>query len=309
MSQKPRIGFIGLGLMGAGIAGNILAKGYPLRVMAHRNRAPVEALVAKGAVEATSPAELARGADMVLICVTSSVEVEAVISGPNGILEAARDGLIVIDITTADPASTRRLAAALAENGGVLVDAPVTRTPKEAAEGRLNAIVGAAPGMLARIRPVLETYCENIFHVGPTGSGHTVKLLNNFLSQSMHALLGEAFATADRAGVDPEKLCQVLASGGANSGAFQAVSPYYLSGDDSRIRFSIRNAEKDLRYYNRMAESLGAVSFMGHTAQQVMTLAAGLGYADSYVSHIYEALAGLDAHAAPVPNQPTSPRE
>ena len=173
--KSKKIGFIGVGLMGHGAAKNILEDGYPLTVLAHRNRKPVDDLIERGAGEAGSAAELAGSVDILFTCVSNSAVMEQVVCGEGGILTGARDGLILVDMTTAEPSSTVTLGAALAEKGVVLVDGPVTLTPKEAEEGRLNIMIGADLAVLDQIRPVLETFCEHIFHTGPLGSAHTLK--------------------------------------------------------------------------------------------------------------------------------------
>jgi 3-hydroxyisobutyrate dehydrogenase-like beta-hydroxyacid dehydrogenase len=176
-----RIGFIGVGLMGHGMAKNLVEKGFPTTVLGNRNRVPVEDLVQRGATEGRDPASVAESADIVVICVTGSPQVEAIIEGPKGVLASARDGLIVMDCSTSEPDSTARLGAALAAKGATLVDAPLARTPKEAAEGRLNVMVGAEPAVFDCVEPVLKAFAENIFHVGGPGAGHKTKLVNNFL--------------------------------------------------------------------------------------------------------------------------------
>ena len=225
VSMAERIGFIGAGLMGHGMAKNIVEKGYPLTVLAHRNRAPVEDLLARGATEAKSPAALARASDVVILCVPSSAEVEACVFAEDGILAGAHDGLIVIDCTTAEPTSTERMAKALAAKDVRFADAPLTRSPKDAEAGRLNTLVGADAATLAAIRPVLETFSENVFHIGPVGSGHKLKLINNFLSQGVAALVAEAVTTATKAGVDLRTLFDVVSAGGANSACSSASCP------------------------------------------------------------------------------------
>ena len=130
--SKPRIGYVGVGLMGHGAAKNIVEKGYPLTIMGHRNRAPVEDLVKRGAKEAKSAADAARASDILFLCLPSSVEVEATIYGPDGALEGAHAGLIVVDSTTSDPNSTRRIGADLERRGARMLDAPLGRSPKEA---------------------------------------------------------------------------------------------------------------------------------------------------------------------------------
>ena len=200
--MSRRVGFIGAGLMGHGMAKNIVEKGFALTVLGHRNRPPVEDLLGRGASEAASPAALARASEVVILCLPSSAEVEHCVLSEAGILAGAHEGLIVIDATTAEPASTERVAAALAAEGVRFADAPLTRSPKDAEAGRLNTLVGADEATFAAVRPVLEAYCENIFHVGPIGSGHKLKLINNFMSQGMAALIAEAATTATKAGVD-----------------------------------------------------------------------------------------------------------
>ncbi len=139
-----KIGFIGIGLMGHGIAKNLLANGYPVTTMAHRNRAPLEYLVARGAVEASSPREIAENSDVVIICVAGAPQFESVVYGENGVMVAAREGLIVMDCTTNEPAMTERANADFAAKGAPVVDAPIALTPKEAEEGQLNVMVGAS---------------------------------------------------------------------------------------------------------------------------------------------------------------------
>ena len=170
MSDKPVIGFIGLGYMGHGMAKNILKGGYPLQVKGHRNRAPVESLVAMGAVEAASPKAMAEASDIIHLCLSNSPQVEAVIRGPDGILAGARPGLIVIDTTTADPTSTLALAAEMAAEGVTLVDAPLGRTPKEAEAGTLDAMVGAEEAVFEAVRPVINCWAGTVTRIGLAGS-------------------------------------------------------------------------------------------------------------------------------------------
>jgi 3-hydroxyisobutyrate dehydrogenase-like beta-hydroxyacid dehydrogenase len=287
--MAERIGFIGAGLMGHGMARNIVEKGFRLTVLAHRNRAPVEDLLARGATEAESPAELARATDVVILCVPSSPEVEECVLGEDGIITGTHDGLIVVDCTTAEPISTARVARALAAKGVRFADAPLTRSPKDAEAGRLNTLVGADEATLAAVRPVLETFCENIFHVGPVGSGHTLKLINNFLSQGVAALVAEAVTTATKAGVDLGTLFEVVSAGGANSAVFQRFMPWVL-GQDSGMVFKLKNGQKDVRYYTHLAEAVGSTAFLGEAVHQIYTLAVAQGEGENYVPALARAL-------------------
>src|SRR5688572_4987469 len=222
--SNPRIGFIGIGLMGHGMAKNLLAKGFPLAFIVHRDRSRLDDLVAAGAKEVKTPAELATASDVVILCVTGSPQVEANVFGEGGLLSAARAGLTVIDTSTAEPGSTARIREAFAAKGVAFVDAPLARTPKEAEEGRLNTMVGASDADFARVKPVLEAFCENIFHVGPPGSGHTLKLINNFLAMTQVAAIAEAFAVASRAGLPLQKFFEAVSGGAVNSGIFQMMA-------------------------------------------------------------------------------------
>ena len=287
--MAQRIGFIGAGLMGRGMAKNIVDKGYRLTVLAHRNRAPIEDLLGRGATEAKSPAAIARASDIVILCVPSSVEVELCVFAENGIMAGAHEGLIVIDCTTAEPSSTERVAKALGSKNVHFADAPLTRSPKDAEAGRLNTLVGANEATLAAIRPVLETFSENIFHIGPIGSGHKMKLINNFLSQGIAALVAEAVTTATRAGVDLETMFEVVSAGGANSSVFQRFMPWVL-GRDSGMVFRLKNGQKDVRYYTHLAEAVGATAFLGEAIHQLFTLAVAQGEGDSYVPALARAL-------------------
>ncbi len=172
MSDKPVIGFIGLGFMGHGMAKNIRQNGYELWVRGRKNRQPIDSLVSMGAQEASSPKQMAEVCDIIHICLSNSPQVEAVMRAEDGILAGARSGLIVVDTSTADPGSTEALAAELAAKGGHLVDAPLGGTPVQAEAGELGAMVGCAPEILEQVRPVIDCWAGSITHIGPIGSGH-----------------------------------------------------------------------------------------------------------------------------------------
>jgi 3-hydroxyisobutyrate dehydrogenase-like beta-hydroxyacid dehydrogenase len=200
-----------------------------------------------------SAAEVAARADVVILVLTGSPQVEAVLTAPGGVLEGLRPGTVVIDCSTAVPSSTLRMAQAVQAAGGRFLDTPMTRTPKEAAEGRLNLLVGGDAALLAECLPLLQCFAENITHAGPVGAGHSMKLLHNFVSLGMVTLLSEAAACASAHGVSPDVFVQVLAQGGGGGTALERLKPYLLTKDPTGLRFSIANACKDLGYYNAMA--------------------------------------------------------
>lgn len=253
-----RIGMVGIGYMGHGIAANLLKHGWPLTVLEHPGNQPLDTLRLAGVRTETSAARLAAGADVVIVCVTGTPQVEDVLLGPGGILAGLRAGTVVVDCSTAVPASTLELAAAVREAGGRFLDAPMTRTPKEAAEGRLNLLVGGDAALFDEMRPLLACFAENITHAGPVGAGHRMKLLHNYVSLGFVALLAEAAACAGRAGVDPAVFVDVLAKGGGGGVALERVKPYLLARDPSGLKFAMANAQKDLGYYTRMSADAGA---------------------------------------------------
>lgn len=278
-----RIGFIGAsGLMGHGMARSLLAKGFELSLTVHRNRERVADLLEAGATQVATPAELGKTCDVVIVCVTGSPQVEQVLGGPDGVLSAPRNGLVVIETSTSEPDSTARLREACAAKGVTLVDAPLARTPVEAEQGRLNTMVGADDATFAAIRPVLEGYCENIFHVGGPGAGHVIKLLNNFVAQAICTATAEAFAVGVRAGVDPRKLVEVVSAGAVNSGIFQAMAKT-LSGDLEGLKFELDNARKDVRYYTHLAEGLTVPSIVGEAVHQSLAMASAMGQGKKFV--------------------------
>ncbi len=248
-----KIGMVGVGMMGHGIATNLLKHGHDLTVLEHPGNQPLDALKAAGAASVASARELAARVDVLILVVTGSPQVEAVLTGPGGALEGLRPGSVVIDCSTAIPSSTLRMAQAVEAAGSRFLDAPMTRTPKEAAEGRLNLLVGGDAALLAQCRSLLQCFAENITHVGPVGAGHGMKLLHNYVSLGMVTLLAEAAACAQRSGVDGTAFVEVLATGGGGGVALERIKPYLLSRDSSGLRFTIANARKDLDYYNQMA--------------------------------------------------------
>ena len=273
MSSK-RVGMVGIGLMGHGIAGNLVKHGHALAVLDHPGNQPLGALKAAGVPVFDSAAALAARSEVVILVLTGSPQVELVLTGPGGVLEGLKPGSVVIDCSTAIPSSTLRMADAVAAAGGRFLDAPMTRTPKEAAEGRLNLLVGGDAALLAECRPLLQCFAENINHAGPLGAGHSMKLLHNYVSLGTVALLCEAAACAQRNGVAPEVFVEVLARGGGGGIALERIKPYLLAQDASGLRFSIANAAKDLGYYNSMAADAAAAQ--GIAAAVLATLEGAL---------------------------------
>lgn len=256
--QKMKVGVIGVGMMGHGIASNIAKHGHQLIILDHPGNQPVDDLLAAGASTVCTPAAVVQAADFIILCLTGSPQVEAVVNAPEGLLAGMKPGKVVIDCSTALPSSTSRISTAIEAAGGRYLDAPMTRTPKEAAQGRLNLIVGGDAKLLESCRPLLRCFSESIVHAGGVGAGHQMKLIHNFVSLGFAAVLAEACACAQRADINPETMVDILATGGGGGIVLDRLKPYITGKDDSGMRFSLTNALKDMSYYNTMAMEMGA---------------------------------------------------
>lgn len=300
MSDKPVIGFIGLGFMGHGMAKNIRAKGYDLWVRGRSNRVPVESLLSMGAREATSPRHMAEVCDIIHICLSNSPQIEATMRGPDGILAGARNGLIVIDASTANPASTEALAAELAAVGGHFVDAPLGGTPVQAETGQLSAMVGCDEAVFDRIRPVLDAWAAKSMRIGPVGSGHKMKLLMNFIGLSYGALFSEVVVLGAKVGISPQKIREVISPSRMGNGFFETFMGYVVDRNRDSHKFSIANASKDMRYLNDMASDADMVNIMAGAAKHYYTHAMATGRGEDYVpmlSDVVGAINGVDMAA------------
>ena len=285
-----RIGFVGVGLMGHGMAKNIVEKGWPLTVIAHRKREAVEDLLTRGAVEAGSLADLAAGSDIVILCLTGSPEVRAAVTAMAPTLAA---GSVVIDCSTSDPVVTGELGAMLAERGVAMADAPLSRTPKEAWEGTLDSMVGADDATFARIEPVLRAFCGRVVRIGGPGAGHKMKLLNNFLSLGYGALYSEALALAQKVGISPATFDSVIRGGRMDNPFYQTFMDYALHGNRNAHRFTLSNAAKDLRYLESMAHAAGVATPIGSAVRNgyVQAVATGGGGPEDYIPHLADFVA------------------
>ena len=290
---KERIGFAGLGFMGHGLAKNIVEKGWPLAVVGHRRREAVEDLKQRGATEVKSPRALAEACDVVVLCVTGSPQVEALINGENGLAAAGKE-LLIIDCSTSEPASTTRLAAALAPKGITLIDAPLGKTPKDAWEGTVDVMVGGEPGIVARARPILEAFAGRVVPTGPVGTGHTMKLLNNFLSMGYAALYSEALMVGAKAGLTPGVFDSVIRNGRMDCPFYQTFFKYVIERDRNAHRFTINNGHKDLTYLAGFAQALGVANPVGAAVRNSFSIAVGTGHGEDYVPMLSDVIAKLN---------------
>tara|TARA_E500000081_G_scaffold37693_1_gene41141 strand:+ start:1890 stop:2786 length:897 start_codon:yes stop_codon:yes gene_type:complete len=290
MQQNEKVGFIGVGLMGHGMAKNILRAGYPLTVIAHKNRAPVENLVSLGAHEASSLKELAKSATLVFICAPGSPQVEQIIAEltPN-----LSEDAVIIDCSTSDPTSTQKLAENLKSKRIHMVDAPLGGTPVQAEEGALSAMVGADQPVFARIKPVIESWAATLVHIGVVGDGHRMKLLNNFLSLGYAAMYSEALTLGAKMGIDAKRFDSVIRGSRMDCGFYQTFMGYALDGNREAHKFTMTNALKDLRYLESMANQAGIANPIGNAAKSsfARAMAAGGDGPEDYVPHLVDFVA------------------
>ncbi|MBI1218479.1 MAG: NAD-binding protein [Rhodobacteraceae bacterium] len=290
MTQPETIGFIGVGLMGHGMAKNIVEKGYKLSVIAHRNRGPVDDLVARGATEAANLPELARASTVILMCLTGASEAAAAVAAMKADLAP---GTVIVDCSTGEPTVTQRLAEEMAAQGVAYADAPLSRTPKEAWEGTLDCMVGAEPAVFDRIRPVIATWAGKIVHIGGIGDGHRMKLLNNFISLGYGALYAEALTLAKKVGIPVETFDKVIRGGRMDCGFYQTFMGYALEGNREAHRFTLANAYKDMRYVESMANAAMVTTTVASAVKNSFALAMATGGAgaEDYVPHLVDFVA------------------
>jgi 2-hydroxy-3-oxopropionate reductase len=285
---KPSIGFIGLGLMGGAMAGRLQDLDYDLTVLGNRDRTYLDAAIGRGATEAADARSVAEASDIVMLCMGTSDHVEARMRGADGVMAGLRSGATVVDFGTSLPGSSRTLAGEVAAAGGNYLDAPLGRTPQHAKDGLLNIMASGDKAAFDAVEPVLKDLGENVFHLGAIGSGHTIKLINNFFGMTVANAMAEAFAMADVAGVDRGQLYDVMSAGPLHSGMMDFVKAYGVDQDPSMLAFAIKNAAKDVGYYARMAEDAGIDSIMSKGTLTALSEARDAGQGDDMVSQMVD---------------------
>jgi 2-hydroxy-3-oxopropionate reductase len=255
MATPDRIGFIGLGIMGQPMARNLLKAGFPLTVH-NRRQAVTDEFVAAGAEAALLPREVAAASDVVITMLPDTAVVEEVLTGPDGILEGARAGLVVIDMSTISPVTTRTLAARLAQQGVQMLDAPVSGGDRGAIAGTLSIMVGGPAETFQRCLPIFQALGKTIVHVGESGAGQVVKACNQIVVALTIEAIGEALVLGSKAGVDPANILRVLGGGLAANRFMEQRGPSMLARDfapGGRVRFH----HKDLGIALALARASG----------------------------------------------------
>ncbi|MEP2783885.1 MAG: NAD(P)-dependent oxidoreductase [Pseudoruegeria sp.] len=286
--NKPKIGFIGLGLMGGSIVSRLQDLGYELTVLGNRDRTHLDAAIARGAKEATTANDVAKSSDIVMLCMGTSDHVESRMRGDDGVIAGLRPGATVIDFGTSLPASSRALAAEVASIGGHFLDAPLGRTPSHAKDGQLNIMTSGDKDAFEAVERTLKGLGENVFHLGDIGAGHTIKLINNFFGMTVANAMAEAFAMADVTGVDRTQLYDVMSAGPLHSGMMDFVKAYGVEKEPALLAFAIKNAAKDVGYYARMADDAGVESIMSKGTLAALNDARDNGQADDMVSQMVD---------------------
>ena len=282
------IGFIGLGLMGGAMVGRLQDEGHSLTVLGNRDRTYIDQAIARGAVEMNTAKEVAEASDVVMLCMGTSDQVESRMLGPDGVIAGLKPGAIVIDYGTSLPASTKALGVEVAAAGGALLDAPLGRTPSHAKDGLLNIMCSGDKAAFDQVEDLLKEQGENVFHLGELGTGHTIKLINNFFAMTTANAMSEAFPMADKAGVERKKVYDVMSAGPLHSGMMDFVTAYGLNNDPQQLAFAVKNANKDVGYYAAMAESLGVDSIMSRSVREGLGAAVDAGWGEKLVPEMVD---------------------
>ncbi len=286
MQKKERVGFIGLGAMGVGMAANVIKGGYPLTVMGHTRREPVERLVGMGAVEVKTPAEMREHCDVVILCVTTSDAVEEIVKGEQGLLSQGDNPFMLIDCGTSRPDSTLALGKILSDAGCSMMDVPLGKSAAAAESGTLNMMAGGSEADFAQAKPLLDTMSENLFHVGGLGIGHRIKLINNGYSMAVAVLAAEAMAVAREGGVDLKLVHEVMGAGPNRSDFFDWIMESAVNGDESKLAFAIKNGHKDMGYFSAMADEVGVDATLPEAAYKRMSQIVEAGHGEDNVPSV-----------------------
>ena len=272
------------------MAANIMKSGNELSVIANRNRAPIEALVAQGAQEVSTLEAMAQSATIIHICVPGTPQVEAIVGA---MIPHLQKGAVIIDCSTSDPTSTLKLSAQLEQAGCHIVDAPLGGTPVQAEAGALSTMIGADDAVFERVKPVIDCWAETVVHLGPVGMGHKMKLLNNMLSLGYGAMYSEALAVAKGVGISVEQFDSVIRGSRMDCGFYQTFIDCALNGNRESHKFTLTNAVKDLTYLESMAAAAKVPNPIGNAAKNSFSMAVAEGGdgAEDYIPHLADYVA------------------
>jgi len=286
--SKLRVGFLGLGIMGSGMARRLIANGFPVAVY-NRNAKKTEGFADAGARVASSPRDAATGADVVMCMVADDAASRAMWLGDNGALSATKPGTVCIDSSTISVGWARELAATVEARKCEFLDTPVTGSKAQAASGELNFLVGGSPATLEKVRPVLAAMSKSITPIGPVGSGALIKLINNFVCGVEIIALAEAVAMIERSGLDRARAVEVLTNGAPGSPLVKAVSAR-MTAADYTPNFLLRLMAKDLNYSLKEADKLSLQLTTAGAALDTFQKAIAAGHGDKDIAAVVELL-------------------
>jgi 3-hydroxyisobutyrate dehydrogenase-like beta-hydroxyacid dehydrogenase len=275
------VGLIGVGKMGLGIGVSLIRNGAQVICCGNRSRAGIEELLSLGAAEVCTPKRVAERCNILVLSLPDSKAVDSVCFGSDGIAASNHEKLLVIDTTTGNPAQTLNIVTSLKSCGVDYVDAPVTRGPQQARQGKLNAVLGTPERLLGTSCSVLKAFCDFIIHVGDVSQAQKVKLVNNALSMGVVALTADTISLSQEIGVDVRHIAQLIAQGGVNNALSQTFLKWVCEGGPEPLEFSINNALKDLTYSLNLVPSTGAALKMITAAQQAFADKARAGYGEN----------------------------
>jgi 3-hydroxyisobutyrate dehydrogenase len=301
MMDKKRIGFIGLGAMGLGMASKLAESGYELAVY-NRTRAKSEEVAGLGARVADSPADAARDADVVMLSLADQHIVESMLYGDDGVSGSAPTGAYIVDLSTVPPDFSRETASRVAEAGYRALDACVLGNPQHAREGELRVMVGGDEEDFRAVEPILQAIAKQVTHYGPSGMGATMKLVLNMLMGIQMPALAEAVVFGERAGLPREKILEMIAGSGYSSPMMTFRCPMMVRRSFQQVAFKLGLMRKDMMLVLSEAQELGVPMPVAETAYSMLTAASQQGLGDFDVSAVLafqERLAGMDEYPWP----------
>jgi 3-hydroxyisobutyrate dehydrogenase len=293
MGQNQRLAFIGLGVMGLPMAGHLLAGGHELTVST-RTKVKAQALVGKGAKWTSTPADAARDAEVIFLCVPDTPDVEKVLLGEAGVIHGAKSGAVVVDHSTISPSATRSFAEQLKQRSVELLDAPISGGDVGAKNATLAIMVGGDRKAFDRVEPLLRLMGKTINHCGPSGAGQLTKLVNQILVSCTNMAVSEALTFAIRNGLDPAKTIEAVAGGAAGSWQLANLGPRMIKGDFAP-GFTIDLQQKDLRLILQAGEESKTVLPAASLVHQLFTAAQAAGRGKDGTQALFTVLQGLAA--------------
>jgi 3-hydroxyisobutyrate dehydrogenase len=291
-TDRPRVGFIGLGIMGSLMAMNLARAGFALTVTTHTPGKAEKWVAEHGGEAVATPAEVARASDIVITMVVDGAQVEEVLLGDDGVIQGATEGMLCIDMSTIAPGDARRIGAELAERGIGFVDAPVTGSTPKATDGTLTIMAGGSDEDMARARPVFEAMGEVILHVGPLAHGQTVKVISNAVSATNASTLAQALVVGSALGVDVDALVEVMRTGSAGS-AMLNLKAAPMRDHDYTTLFKTEHMLKDVRLAIEEGQAAGVPFPAAAATREMLTAAMGRGHADDDFISLLDAVEGL----------------